>query len=121
MSSSDRARKIFKSFGFDDFMVGQMLARFEHEGMIVLERDRIHHQGTQPLNGNDAYSVLGIVFDWIEESEAGTPLLEAPTGNVHKLLDELRRAGYCCCTTEFGCAACGGKRGGSNDNQETKA
>lgn len=74
-----------------------------------MDRERIHHMGSQPLNGNDAYSVLGIVFDWIEESKAGSPLLE-PLGNTHELLDELRRAGYCCCTTEFGCAACGGRK-----------
>ncbi|QJD49792.1 hypothetical protein SEA_CLUBPENGUIN_68 [Streptomyces phage ClubPenguin] len=78
-----------------------------------MERERIHHQGTQPLNGNDAYSVLGIVFDWIEEVEKGTPLLEPDMGNVHQLLDELRRAGYCCCTTKFGCAACGGRNAGT--------
>lgn len=74
-----------------------------------MERERIHHQGSEPLNGNDAYAVLGIVFDWIEGVESDTPFLEPDMGNVHQLLDELRRAGYCCCTTEFGCASCGGR------------
>lgn len=73
-----------------------------------MERERIHHRGSQPLNGNDAYAILGIVFDFIEETERKTPLLEANMGNTDALLDELRRAGYCCCTTEFGCASCGG-------------
>ena len=59
-----------------------------------MDRERIHHRGSQPLNGNDAYTVLGIVFDWIEEVEQGTPLLEPNMGNSDKLLDELHQAGY---------------------------
>lgn len=74
-----------------------------------MERERIHHMGSQPLNGNNAYSILGIVFDWIEKVEGDTPIMEPYMGNVHELLDELRQAGYCCCTTEFGCAACVGR------------
>ena len=67
-----------------------------------MERERIHHMGTEPLNGNDAYAVLGTVFDWIEEQEI-TP------SDSNELLDRLRRIGYCVCTTEFGCAACNGR------------
>jgi hypothetical protein len=36
-----------------------------------MDRERIKHQGPQPLNGNDAYTVLGIVFDWLEEEPVG--------------------------------------------------
>jgi len=67
-----------------------------------MERERIHHMGAQPLNGNDAYAVLGTVFDWIEEQETDP-------SDFSELLDRLRRIGYCVCTTEFGCAACGGR------------
>lgn len=88
---TDKAREIFKSFGFDNFMIGQMLAKLEAGGVL-------------------ADKPLGIVFSWIEEVEEKTPLLEPDMGNVHELLDNLRREGYCCCTTEFGCAACGGRR-----------
>lgn len=91
MNGSDKAREIFKRFGFDDFMIGQILAAMEAEGLM-------------------ADKPLGIVFDWIEEVEKNTPLLEPNLGNSDKLLDDLRRAGYCCCTTEFGCAACGGRK-----------
>jgi hypothetical protein len=76
-----------------------------------MDREQIHHMGSQPLNGNDAYAVLGIVFDWVQEVEQTTPLLEPNMGNSDKLLDDLRRAGYCCCTTEFGCVACRGRNG----------
>lgn len=78
-----------------------------------MDRARINHRGSQPLNGNDAYAVLGIVFEFIEETEQNTPLLEPNMGNTDVLLDELRRAGYCCCTTEHGCAACRGRGGQS--------
>jgi hypothetical protein len=52
--------------------------------------------GSSPLNGNDAYAVLGIVFDWIEtkESEALAPLIEPAVASPEELLDELRAAGY---------------------------
>jgi hypothetical protein len=75
-----------------------------------MNRERIKHQGTEPLNGNDAYAVLGIVFDWIEEAESDrvSPLLEPAVGDSAELLDRLRKSGYCGCTTEFGCVACGG-------------
>ena len=69
-----------------------------------MERERIRHIGTQPLNGNDAYAVLGTVFDWIENNE------DAPGDLPSKLLDELRQLGYCMCITEFGCAACMGRK-----------
>lgn len=66
-----------------------------------MERERIHHQGSQPLNGNDAYTVLGIVFDWMEDQNG-------PLADQDMLLARLRQAGYCCCVTEYGCVACGG-------------
>lgn len=72
-----------------------------------MKRERIHYMGSQPLNGNDAYAILGTLFDWIEELESqGNPLPK-------DLLDRLRQLGYCICTTEFGCASCGGR----NDTQ----
>ncbi|QJD49791.1 helix-turn-helix DNA-binding domain protein [Streptomyces phage ClubPenguin] len=37
MKGSDKARAIFKSFGFDDFMIGQMMVRLESEGLISAE------------------------------------------------------------------------------------
>jgi len=55
------------------------------------------------MNGNDAYAVLGIVFDWMEEQND-------PMGDVDMLLARLRQAGYCCCTTEHGCVACNGSQ-----------
>lgn len=64
-----------------------------------MERERIHHLGTQPLNGNDCYAVLGEVFDWIEEQ------VGSETGS-HELLDRLRHIGYFMCTTESECAVC---------------
>lgn len=67
-----------------------------------MNRERIHHSGSQPMNGNDAYAVLGIVFDWMEEKTSPTP---------EDLLHQLRQAGYCACETEFGCVACGGRKG----------
>ena len=78
-----------------------------------MNRERIHKQGSDPLNGNDAFAVLGIVFDWIEEKEnkALAPLIEPVLAPPDELLDLLREAGYCGCTTEFGCIACGGSKG----------
>ena len=55
------------------------------------------------MNGNDAYAVLGIVFDWMEEQNG-------PLGDQDMLLARLRQAGYCCCETEYGCIACGGSQ-----------
>lgn len=52
-----------------------------------MNRERIHHLGSQPLNGNDAYSVLGIIFDWIEEQPEGDP-------DAAEVLERLRKAGY---------------------------
>jgi len=49
MTGSDKAQEILQSFGFDDFMIGQVLVRLES-------------------------------------------------------------AGYCGCTTEFGCVVCGGRK-----------
>jgi len=61
--------------------------------------DRIKHRGVRvQLNGNDAYVVLGLVFDSIEEDVSSK-----------ELLHRLRMFGYCACNTEFGCAACGGR------------
>jgi len=76
-----------------------------------MERERIHHMGAQPLNGNDAYAVLGTVFDWIEEQETDP-------SDFSELLDRLRRIGYCVCTTEFGCAACGGRHSKNESPKE---
>lgn len=59
-----------------------------------MERERIKRMGSQPMNGNDAFAVLGIVFDWIEETETGTPLLEPVTGNPDELRELLQQAGY---------------------------
>lgn len=42
--------------------------------------------GTQPLNGNDARALLGIVWGWIERSEPGV--------DPGELEQELREAGY---------------------------
>lgn len=42
--------------------------------------------GTQPLNGNDARALLGIVWGWLERSEPG-----ADPGDLER---ELREAGY---------------------------
>lgn len=36
-SGSDKARAIFKGFGFDDFMIGQLMVRLEAEGLIASE------------------------------------------------------------------------------------
>lgn len=79
-----------------------------------MNRERIHTQGSHPVNGNDALSILGIVFDWIgeKENEALAPLIEPAVGDPAELLDLLRDAGYCCCTTIHGCKACGGMRSG---------
>jgi hypothetical protein len=59
------------------------------------------------MNGNDAYAVLGTVFDWVEEQSDSLSL---------ELLDRLRQIGYCMCTTEFGCAACGGRNYGKQSS-----
>lgn len=59
-----------------------------------MERERIKRMGSQPMNGNDAFAVLGIVFDWIEETELKTPLLEPNTGNTDELRELLQQAGY---------------------------
>lgn len=67
----------------------------------MVTKKQIKHQGSEPMNGNDAYTVLEIVFDWMEEQNGPLP-------DHEELLDRLRRAGYCACTTDFGCAACGG-------------
>lgn len=76
-----------------------------------MNRDRIKSQGTDPLNGNDCYAVLGIVFDWIEEKENEAYAFDRPEGYVEELLDLLRNAGYCGCSTPYGCIACKGRGG----------
>lgn len=49
-----------------------------------MNRQRIKSLGTDPLNGNDAYGILGTVFDWIEED------LEDPTRlDLRKRLQEI--------------------------------
>lgn len=67
-----------------------------------MNRERIHHRGTQPLNGNDVYAILGAMFDWVEEQPEGDP-------DAAEVLDLLRSLGYCVCITEFGCIACNGR------------
>jgi hypothetical protein len=52
-----------------------------------MDRERIKSLGSDPLNGNDAYAVLGIVFDWIENQNGPLPSHE-------ELEEELRKAGY---------------------------
>lgn len=47
-----------------------------------MERERIKSLGSSPLNGNDAYAILGIVFDWIEGDEPAS------------LEEKLKEAGY---------------------------
>lgn len=44
--------------------------------------------GSQPLNGNDARALLGIVWGWI-----GSPD-EWHSSEVNELIDELKSAGY---------------------------
>lgn len=44
--------------------------------------------GSQPLNGNDARAVLGIVWKWIEDANDGLG------SDVGDLMHELEQAGY---------------------------
>ena len=52
-----------------------------------MDRKRIKKLGSSPLNGNDAYAILGIVFDWIERQNG-------PIHSHEELEEELRQAGY---------------------------
>lgn len=76
-----------------------------------MNRDRIKKLGTHSPNGNDAYDILGTVFDWIEEKEAQAPDL------TNELLGRLRDFGYCACSTEYGCVVCGGTRNAFENNE----
>ncbi|HTE56988.1 MAG TPA: hypothetical protein VK698_39315 [Kofleriaceae bacterium] len=44
--------------------------------------------GSQPLNGNDARALLGIVWKWIEDANDGLG------SDVGDLMYELQQAGY---------------------------
>ena len=69
-----------------------------------MKRKRINHPGKTSLDGYDAYVVLGIVLDWIEEEETSNQ----PT-SVESLLDLLREEGYCgCVDSSYGCKTCRG-------------
>lgn len=53
-----------------------------------MDREWIKSLGSQPLNGNDAYAALEVVFEWLEETKhwVGTQPSE--------LENKLREAGY---------------------------
>lgn len=76
-----------------------------------MNRERIKKLGTNPPNGNDAYAILGTIFDWIEENENREPLIAA------EILGLLRDLGFCVCTTKYGCVVCGGRSKGVGRNQ----
>ena len=61
-----------------------------------MDRERIkeHILGSQPLNGNDAYAVLGIVFDWMEKNTVSSELGLYTHGSVEELQEDPREAGY---------------------------
>lgn len=60
-----------------------------------MNRDRIKSLGSEPINGNDAYAILGIVFDWIEGKKNGafSPLIQT-MASPDELEELLREAGY---------------------------
>lgn len=53
-----------------------------------MDRKRIKKLGTDPMNGNDAYAILGIVFDWMEKH------VDTPSPDPEELQAELKEAGY---------------------------
>lgn len=53
-----------------------------------MERRRIKKMGTDPMNGNDAYAILGVVGDWIEGHH------DTPSPDPGELQAELEAVGY---------------------------
>jgi hypothetical protein len=53
-----------------------------------VDRKRIKKLGTFPMNGNDAYAILEIVFDWMEKH------VDTPSPDPEELQAELKEAGY---------------------------
>jgi hypothetical protein len=101
----DVMTKVYRALadaGLEDREAHDIISEMQNSGVLFRERN-------DRLDGGDAQTILGIVFDWMAAEEKSTALTE-PLGNITILLDRLRRAGYCGCTTEFGCAACGGRK-----------
>ncbi|QEQ93927.1 hypothetical protein SEA_KARDASHIAN_62 [Streptomyces phage Kardashian] len=104
----DVMTKVYRALqdaGLEDGEALDAISAMQNEGVLFRERN-------WRLDGGDAQTVLKIVFGWIEEttSEFVSLAIEHPKASPSELLDRLRRSGYCCCTTEFGCASCGGKK-----------
>lgn len=61
-----------------------------------MDRERITRMGSQPMNGDDAFAVLGIVFDWAEEKfQTSMPQLSgSPDVCPQELVERLNAAGY---------------------------
>ena len=53
-----------------------------------MERKRIKKLGTDPMNGNDAYMILGVVFDWIVGHH------NTPSPDPEELQAQLANLGY---------------------------
>ncbi|QAY17184.1 hypothetical protein SEA_MADAMATO_66 [Streptomyces phage Madamato] len=95
----DVMTKVYRALedaGLEDREVQDAISEMQNEGVLFRERD-------WRLDGGDARTVLNIMFDWINEQPEGDP-------DASEVLHRLRQSGYCCCTTEFGCVACGGKK-----------
>lgn len=84
--------------GLEDREVLDAVSEMQNQGVLFRERgDR--------LDGGDAKTILGIVFQWMDEQNSPLP-------DHEELLHRLRSSGYCGCTTEFGCVACKGQKNG---------